>query len=64
MYFVGAFDIAYVDLGKERRLDERKDEKIFIRDIVEPIDSETSESGEKTRVSVENMSSDRAIDVV
>ena len=64
MDFVGACDIAYVDRGKERWWDERKDEKVFFRDIVEPTDTETSESGEKTRVSVEEMSSDRAIDVV
>ena len=64
MDFNGASDIAYVDRRKERWWDEREDEKVFFRDIVEPTDTETSESGEKTRVPVENMSSDGAIDVV
>ena len=64
MDFVDESDIAYVDRGKERWWDERKDEKVFFRDTAEPTDSETSESGEKTRVSVEETSSDGAIDVV
>ena len=58
-----ASDIAYVDRGKERWWDERKDEKVFFRDIVERMDTETPESGEKNGVFVGDMQSDGDIDV-
>ena len=62
--FFGAVDIAYVNRRKEGWWDEREDKKVFFRDMAERKDNETSESGEKARVSVEEMSSDGAIDVV
>lgn len=62
--FHGACDVAYVYRGKERYRDERKNEKVFFWDIDEPRDPETSESGKKNWVSVEEMSSEGAIYVV
>lgn len=64
MDFDGACDIAYLDRGKGRWREKGKDEKVFFRDIGEPTDTETSESGKINGVSVEKMSSDGAIDVV